>query len=484
MFLDNNALLIQQLLLKLLHHFDIVLGIAFGYFTLVYGLTVVVAFHRFTTLEFHAKLLNMLFELDFKHVLDFSNALFHAGVPVVLDGVVCAALKDVCDVSPLVGVIAVQQVENPLFFECPDCLPLYHGIEVVVPALTALFADSTWKVVCNSSPLLWAIDVDQVQQQSVFDISPGTFDKAGIQHFLPSVQALHISPSIQVLSNLLPVLAAIEPDSFGEFLILSLSPVAFDFDVGPIIVLLLLVLGRSSLVEMGIQLLVSDQVLLSFVHILEVQASVGIYLVLVLRRGRHLSVLHVGNLSHLSEPEFVLVCFEVIPAQLRLLFLINESLFSLSLARIHNGAAFIALSWTQSEIVWQYLYLLDLTHHHCLIIYFLFFAHLLFHFKLSFQVLSAVNGVHGCARSIDGLLGGAALVLLQLKLARLDELVVVSAEVDNKVRFIILTILLNTRSSFQVLSAASIELWRLVVVIRRNVVLIEGLHEFVSRSEN
>lgn len=69
--------------------------------------------------------------------------LLHARVPVVLNGVISATLKYLGNLSPLVAVVAMHQVENPLFFLAPaDLLDL--RVQVVVPSLTTLLANAPW----------------------------------------------------------------------------------------------------------------------------------------------------------------------------------------------------------------------------------------------------------------------------------------------------------------------------------------------------
>ena len=65
-----------------------------------------------------------------------------------------------------------------------------------------------------------------MQQESVFDISPWSLDKLGIEDLLPSMQALDISPSIERLRNFLPVLSSIGLDSISQDPVLISSPVA------------------------------------------------------------------------------------------------------------------------------------------------------------------------------------------------------------------------------------------------------------------
>jgi len=63
----------------------------------------------------------------------------HARVPVVLDGVVGAALEDLGDLSPLVVDDAVHQEEDPLFLFVPVNF-LDARVQVIVPALSALLS--------------------------------------------------------------------------------------------------------------------------------------------------------------------------------------------------------------------------------------------------------------------------------------------------------------------------------------------------------
>lgn len=73
------------------------------------------------------------------------------------------------------------------------------------------------------------------------------------------MQTLHIGPPLESLCNLLPVLAAINPDCLLEFLVLFLCPVSLDFASKTIGILRLLILGRSSLVKLWVVLLVADE---------------------------------------------------------------------------------------------------------------------------------------------------------------------------------------------------------------------------------
>ena len=138
---------------------------------------------------------------------------------------------------------------------------------MVVPPLSALLANSAGEVVGDEGPLLSTVDVDEMKQKSVFDVSPWTFDEVGVQHFLPSVEALDVCATLETLGDLLPALAAVCHDSFGKLLVLLFGPMTFDFHVGATKRLLLLILRRTSLVQVWVQLLMPDQVLLCLLKV-------------------------------------------------------------------------------------------------------------------------------------------------------------------------------------------------------------------------
>jgi hypothetical protein len=102
---------------------------------------------------------DIFFDIALKCAGHLRKLLLHAGVPVVLDGIVGTTLKHFGDLSPFVPVIAMHQVEDPFLLPAPSDL-LYFRVEMIVPAFTALFPNPTWQVFCNQSPFLWAIFVN------------------------------------------------------------------------------------------------------------------------------------------------------------------------------------------------------------------------------------------------------------------------------------------------------------------------------------
>ena len=115
------------------------------------------------------------------------------------------------------------------------------------------------------SPFLGAVEVDQLEKESVLYICPRTLYKSWVQNLLPSVEALHICSTAKSFCDLLPIFPSVDSDSLGQFLVFNLGPVPLDLDVVTLsMVLSGLVLGWPSLVEMGVQHLMPDQLLLSF----------------------------------------------------------------------------------------------------------------------------------------------------------------------------------------------------------------------------
>ncbi len=110
---------------------------------------------------------------------------------MILDGVVCAAFENFGDLSPLVAVVSMHQVENPLLLAAPANL-LDLRVQVIVPPLAALLPNTTREVLSNQRPFLGPIFIDEVKNHSIFLFGPGTFDEARIQNLLPSMKALNV----------------------------------------------------------------------------------------------------------------------------------------------------------------------------------------------------------------------------------------------------------------------------------------------------
>ena len=70
---------------------------------------------------------------------------------MVLNRVIGASLEIGSDHGPLIVELAVTNIQNELFFLTPLIL-LNLRVQVVMPALTALFTNATWEIVSNIGP--------------------------------------------------------------------------------------------------------------------------------------------------------------------------------------------------------------------------------------------------------------------------------------------------------------------------------------------
>ena len=73
--------------------------------------------------------------------------------------------------------------------------------------LSALLSNSTRQGSRNLTPVVRTVLFDHVHEGLVFLIGPGSLDHCRVQHFLPSMEALDISPVVEVASYPFPILS-------------------------------------------------------------------------------------------------------------------------------------------------------------------------------------------------------------------------------------------------------------------------------------
>jgi hypothetical protein len=89
-----------------------------------------------------------------------------SAVPVVLDGVVSSAGKKLRDVAPLVAVLGMCGQDDLVLVSGPRGLA--NGwVEVIMPPLATLLADTTGKIRGNLGPLAWAELLHMLAHNSV-----------------------------------------------------------------------------------------------------------------------------------------------------------------------------------------------------------------------------------------------------------------------------------------------------------------------------
>lgn len=111
---------------------------------------------------------------------------------MIFDCVVCSTIQNFGDLGPLVTDLTMADEKDPLLVLGPGVL-FNFGVQVVVPSLTALLADSSLEVGSDLGPFLGALLLDKQKNFAIFFLCPGAFHKARVEHFLPPMEALDIS---------------------------------------------------------------------------------------------------------------------------------------------------------------------------------------------------------------------------------------------------------------------------------------------------
>ena len=110
---------------------------------------------------------------------------------MVFDRIICSAFQNLSDFGPLIVDNAVHEEQNPLFFLAPADF-LDHGVQVIVPALTALLTDSVWEVLSDKSPFLWPVALNELKYAPVFFSSPRPFNRIKFKFLLWSLLQIGI----------------------------------------------------------------------------------------------------------------------------------------------------------------------------------------------------------------------------------------------------------------------------------------------------
>ena len=131
--------------------------------------------------------------------------LFQSGVPKVLDHVVGAPGKMLGDLGPFVAEFSVEFFDLFVLFESPGVL-FDLGVQLVVPTLATLLADTTAELLSDERPFRGAVFVHEFDHHGIFLGSPRPFDEAGVEHLLPAMEALNVLTARDFLGNLFPVL--------------------------------------------------------------------------------------------------------------------------------------------------------------------------------------------------------------------------------------------------------------------------------------
>ena len=79
------------------------------------------------------------------------------------------------DLSPFVVHNSVHKEEDPLFLLTPVNL-LDEWVQVIVPSLSALLANSVFQVLCDKGPFLGSVGDNKLEYSPVFFLGPCTLN--------------------------------------------------------------------------------------------------------------------------------------------------------------------------------------------------------------------------------------------------------------------------------------------------------------------
>lgn len=107
-------------------------------------------------------------------------------VEVILYMVIGATVQKSRDFGPPVAEFLVKFEDLLVLFLGPPIL-LDVGVEVIVPALAALLSDASLNVMSDLAPILSTVDAHHIDETAVLLLRPGTLHHLRVEHLLPAV---------------------------------------------------------------------------------------------------------------------------------------------------------------------------------------------------------------------------------------------------------------------------------------------------------
>ena len=142
------------------------------------------------------------------------------GVESILDSVISATRDVLGDLTPLFAHFPVQVNYEGVFLSSPLAL-VDVGVQVVVPALTALLADATGQALSDEAPVARTKFSDLVNELLVLLLAPGTARKVvQVVKLKPAGVALDLRLGGNGLADTVPRVGAVLLDKTDECLIL------------------------------------------------------------------------------------------------------------------------------------------------------------------------------------------------------------------------------------------------------------------------
>lgn len=124
-----------------------------------------------------------------------SDSFLHGTIPVILDRIVRSSREQFCDLSPSVSKPSMFPQDCVVLFGAPRILSDVR-VQVVVPALSALFPNPTRQALCDLRPLFGSKFFDKLDNFLIIFFSPRPFDNTFLWGFCPSFHMRHLKFSV------------------------------------------------------------------------------------------------------------------------------------------------------------------------------------------------------------------------------------------------------------------------------------------------
>ena len=99
---------------------------------------------------------------------------FQSRIETVFNCVVCSSRHIFCNKAPFFAVLQEEVHELFVFIESPFLLGDIW-VQMIVPSLSALFADPSWQNRCNEIPASGSMFDDHFPEKFIFILGPGAF---------------------------------------------------------------------------------------------------------------------------------------------------------------------------------------------------------------------------------------------------------------------------------------------------------------------
>lgn len=123
---------------------------------------------------------------------------------MILYSVICPSRQKTSYLGPLISILKMGLNYNIILLFSP--LLLFNvRIQVIMPSLPTLFTDSSWECLGYVRPIFGSEFTHPLEQYLILFRGPRPLHQVRVKHFLPSMEALHITSVIKIRGNLFPI---------------------------------------------------------------------------------------------------------------------------------------------------------------------------------------------------------------------------------------------------------------------------------------